>query len=298
MLCVQRNRKFRRVGFQTPHRCILAYLHAFLSVPECFKRPDKLILHGLVLVLELAAQEEENAGGSRVMLPKDVKPHLSTHALWAQVLSGLVGFTAVFSSSFHISYQGAAHRSQGGFFLLVGSQFAMGISFVCFVDRILFPCSAFLFPNCHWIFDVCRCTLMYIGRLRNLLMSHGTCLSYSAKLYQPITSIPPSMPPCLWNFIVRFYSSLCPNIYILWKSHPSALPLFLLSSSAMRQHDVNLLSPRHCVASLQIKWWWSSLGLGNSKKWKISCLPKPGRTVGAELGLEHRIRHGTACHNK
>lgn len=57
------------------------HIDAFLFVPECFKRPDKLILAVFILVLELTAQQEGSAGGSRVVLPKDVKPYLSACAL-------------------------------------------------------------------------------------------------------------------------------------------------------------------------------------------------------------------------
>lgn len=129
------------------------------------------------------------------------------------------------------------------------------------------------------------------------IVRHANHILPSSINYHFHTTFHASLP---FKLHCQVYSSLCPKYLHFMKVSffcPTPFPC-LLSSCAMRQHDVNLLSPRYCVASLQIKWWWSSLGLGNRKKWRIPCLHKTRRTVGAELRLEPRISHETACHNK
>lgn len=64
--------------------------------------------------------------------------------------------------------------------------------------KLLFSSPAFLFPRCHWIFDV----RMYIGRLGSLLLCYVTWMSYSVKHHQPINCLPNHLAH--WNFSVRF----------------------------------------------------------------------------------------------
>lgn len=295
MLCVKRNREFRRVGFKTSHWFVLACMHAFKIVPECFKRPDKLIF---VWVSPCPGAGSPGGGQwwwEQSDAAKDVKPHLSTLALWAEVISGLVGFIAVCSSSFHISYQGAACRPQGTFFLSLGSQFCSGHFFCLLCRQNFFSIFFFSFPKLPLNFW-CWYVLWQIEKSPHVLWDVLIIFCQALSAYHFHTTFPTTF---FCNFIVgstqacaqisTFYENL-----ILLPYHFSCL----LSSCAMRLHDVNLFSPRYCVASLQIKWWWSSLGLGNRKRWTIPCLHKTGRTVGAELGLEPRISHRTACHNK
>lgn len=177
-------------------------------------------LCGLVLVLELAAQEEGSGGGSRVVLPKDVNPTWAP-VLYEQFLSGLVGFTAVFNSSFHISYQGAASRPQGRLFLSVGSQFAVAISSVCFADKKnlfrLLPC----FSQIATELLMLTCTLA--DREISWCVVKHTIFCQALPAYHFHATFHATLP---LELHCQVYSNLCPSIYLLWKSHPSTLPVF------------------------------------------------------------------------
>lgn len=116
-------------------------------------------LRGLVLVPELAAQEEGSDGGSRAVLPKDVKPHLSTHALWAEVLAGLVGFMAVCSSSSHILYQGAARRPKGMFYLSALQTEDFFPHLLLFFSQIATEFLMFICTLADW--EICWCAVRW-----------------------------------------------------------------------------------------------------------------------------------------
>lgn len=81
---------------------------------------------------------------------------------------------------------------------------------------------------------------------------------------------------------------------------PSFYPttfLCLVLSRATRQHDVEL-PPSEALCSISANQMVViQFGI---RKWRqtIPHLPKTGKTVGAELGIEPRISHGATCHNK
>lgn len=96
------------------------------------------------------------------------------------------------------------------------SQFAVAISFVCFADRIFFPSSTF--PELPLNF-CCLHVHWQIGKSPDVLWDLLIIFCQALPAYHFHNTLPLKLH-------CQVYLSLCSNIYILWKSHPSALPLF------------------------------------------------------------------------
>lgn len=149
MLCVQRSRAFRRVGFKTSHWFILAYLHAFLSVPECFKRPDKLIFVWVSSCPGAGSPgggkywQEQSDAAKGCEAPLEHLCLMSTGFIGA---GGIYSCAQLFIPHFILR---CCTQITGRVFPLSGLSVCNGYFFCLLCRQKFFPSSAFVFPNCH-----------------------------------------------------------------------------------------------------------------------------------------------------
>lgn len=252
MLCVQRSREFRRIGFTTSHWCILAYLHAFSSVPECFKRPDKLIFAWVSPCPGAGSpggekcrwEQSDAAKGCEALLEHPC--FMSTDSLRSDWIYSCVQLCiphfipryCTQASGWVFPIDGLS-ISNGHFFCLLCRQ-KLFSHLLLFFSQIATEFLMFVCTLADW--DISWCVVRHAYRI--LPSSTSLSLPYHLPCYLVFeTSLSALLKPVSKYLHFMKVSSFC----------PATFPC-LLSSCAMRQHDVNFFFPGHCVASLQITW--------------------------------------------
>lgn len=200
----------------------LAYLHAFLSVPECFKRPDKLIFAWVSPCPRAGSPGGEKCSWQQSDAAKGCEAPLE-HPCFVNTDSirsdGIYSCVQLFIPHF---IPRCCTQTSGQVFPPDGLSICSGHFFCLLCRQIFFPTFCFSFPKSplnFWCLHVHWQTEKSPDVLWDMLIVFCQAL--------PAYHFPTTFHATLsLKLHCQVYSSLCPNIYILWKSHPPVLPLF------------------------------------------------------------------------